>query len=144
MSDEGGHRFTLTEAAEACGVSRDTIKRRRAAGRFPNAAKDAQGAWRIPVGDLLADGLHPNAARPTQPEGEPQGHALSPPQDGRVRELEAEVRMLRAVLDERERALQIAERALAALPAPAAEPAPMPQAPQPAPARPRRWWHRQT
>lgn len=47
--------FTLREAATACGVSIDTIKRRHSDGRFPNAAqqKGRTGKeWRIPSADL--------------------------------------------------------------------------------------------
>jgi len=135
----GGHLFTLREAAEACGVSRDTIKRRNAAGRFPGAQRDDAGAWLVPLADLLADGLHPNA--PVQGEAPPQG-AAPPPADAeqvaRMVELEAQVRELRARLDERERALQLAEMALRALPAGAAAP-PEPQGG--APGR-RSWWRR--
>ena len=49
--------FTLTEAAQATGTSRSTMKRKLAAGEFPAAAKDADGVWRFSPGDLLAAGL---------------------------------------------------------------------------------------
>jgi hypothetical protein len=51
--------FTLKQAAEEAGVSRDTIKRRNAAGEFPNAYQDHRGVWMIPLTDLLAAGLPP-------------------------------------------------------------------------------------
>ena len=43
QSDELGHRFTQKGAARACGVALNTIKRRRAAGAFPNAISDDNG-----------------------------------------------------------------------------------------------------
>jgi len=50
--------LTLSDAAAACSVSRSTIRRRREDGAFPNAVQDEAGAWRIPVDDLLAAGMH--------------------------------------------------------------------------------------
>lgn len=52
-----GHRFTLSEAARAAGVSRSTIKRRLAAGDFLGATQDEDGVWSVGVADLLAAGL---------------------------------------------------------------------------------------
>lgn len=46
-----GQSWTMREAAEATGVSLDTIKRRRRDGAFPGAAK-VDGAWRIPSAEL--------------------------------------------------------------------------------------------
>lgn len=57
--------LTLTQAADACGVSRSTIKRRREAGSFPGATQ-RDGSWVIPIPDLLAAGLNPG--RPSPPE----------------------------------------------------------------------------
>lgn len=53
--------FTMSEAAELCGVSVDTIKRRRRDGVFPRATRrdgTTTGAWVIPVGDLVDAGLY--------------------------------------------------------------------------------------
>jgi hypothetical protein len=50
-----GAVLTLTEAAEACGVSRSTIKRRLS--DFEHAHQDGSGSWRVPVSDLLGAGL---------------------------------------------------------------------------------------
>lgn len=44
--------FTFSEAAKLTRTSRSTIKRRHAAGSFPNAEQDETGTWVIPIGDL--------------------------------------------------------------------------------------------
>ena len=81
--------LTLSEAAEACGVSRSTVRRKHEAGEFPNAYKAGpDNAWRIPVTDLLAAGLKPG--RPSPPD------AVSEP-DERVRS--ATVTLPKAELD---------------------------------------------
>ncbi|WP_167736452.1 helix-turn-helix domain-containing protein [Nocardioides sp. 1609] len=53
--------LTITEAAAATSVSRDTIKRRLAEGTFPGATRGAGGGpggtWRIPFDDLADAGL---------------------------------------------------------------------------------------
>lgn len=56
--------LTIKAAAEACAVSRDTIKRRLRANQFPNAsrapARSGRSApWLIPVSDLAEAGLAP-------------------------------------------------------------------------------------
>ncbi len=67
--ETGGKLFSVTEAAKACSLSQKTIKRRLSEGAFPGAYKQpmsAQGGnerWLIPLADLLAAGLQPNAAR---------------------------------------------------------------------------------
>ena len=78
----------VEEAAQLCGVSDETIRRRLRAGRLPNAvrAAGASSAWRIPLSDLIADGFQPQTA-----SGE----------DGTLAELER----LRAALDGAERLL---------------------------------------
>ncbi len=61
--------FSVTEAAEACSLSQKTIKRRLSEGAFPGAYKEPMSArggnerGLIPLADLLAAGLRPNAAR---------------------------------------------------------------------------------
>ncbi|MEU5838601.1 helix-turn-helix domain-containing protein [Streptomyces diacarni] len=57
------------EAADRCGVSRTTIRRHHREGRLPNTVVDDDGAWHIPVEDLLAAGLRLNA--PAPPDGTP-------------------------------------------------------------------------
>lgn len=51
----------VEQAARACGVSDETIRRRLRARRLPNAVREpgAAGAWRIPLRDLLDAGLRP-------------------------------------------------------------------------------------
>lgn len=63
-------KLTLTQAADACGVSRSTIKRKHKNGEFPNASQSADGVWAIPVPDLLAAGLNPG--RPSPPDSTTQ------------------------------------------------------------------------
>lgn len=53
--------YTINEAAAACGVSRDTIKRRLARGGLPGARRVSgpgpRGPWVIPESGLVAAGL---------------------------------------------------------------------------------------
>ena len=61
---ENGHQFTLKEAARACDVSAQTIRRRLRDEVFPNASKetlDGVETWQIPLGDLLAAGFSPTS-----------------------------------------------------------------------------------
>ena len=103
QSDELGHRFTQKGAARACGVALNTIKRRRAAGAFPNAISDDNGVWRIPLADLLAAGLNPG--HPTDPEPAPEATATAT-------DLEVRLAVTQVQLVERERA-HTAEQAAA-------------------------------
>jgi hypothetical protein len=66
-------RLTLKQAAAACGVSLSTIRRRHERGEFPNAEKDVDGTWQIPVPDLLAAGLRVNAPAPPDPSTANEG-----------------------------------------------------------------------
>jgi len=60
--------LTLTQSAHACRVSRITIRRYLEAGRLQNAFKAHDGAWRIPVTDLISAGLRPiRAVRADEP-----------------------------------------------------------------------------
>jgi len=62
-ADPATNRPTLgiKEAAKACGVHEDTIRRANRKGLFPNATKGAGGAVMIPVTDLLAAGYRLHA-----------------------------------------------------------------------------------
>jgi len=54
----------IKEAAKACGVHADTIRRAYRKGQFPNSTKGAGGAVLIPITDLLAAGYRLNAPTP--------------------------------------------------------------------------------
>lgn len=73
VTTDQGHdpvKLTLTQAADACGVSRSTIKRKHKSGEFPNASQSADGVWAIPIPDLFAAGLNPG--RPSPPDNTTQ------------------------------------------------------------------------
>ena len=66
-----------TQAAELCGVSIDTIKRRLRDGWFPNAWRSGvDRRWSIPLRDLIAAGLlSPDALDAPQPESTDLAHS---------------------------------------------------------------------
>lgn len=118
--------LTITEAANAAGVDRRTIRRRLDSGAFPGAVRDqehgphrgAGGAvWRIPIEDLLAAGLvlhAPTAAEePTPPAPVVVSDAELLRQELEVWRRRAEV--AEAVAEERGHALDDARLALRAL-----------------------------
>lgn len=83
-------------------MSRDTIKRRRIAGAFPNAYQGERGAWLIPITDLLAAGFQPTMSKPDEPQQldvEPERAAVNPGRDDRVTELEHQNELLRVQLE---------------------------------------------
>jgi hypothetical protein len=89
------HRFTLSDAATACGVSRSRIRRMLDAGAFPNATREevpGKGAsaapWYIPASDLLAAGLFPNRPTDTPANGPQSVRDVSEQAAGRVAEQE--------------------------------------------------------
>ncbi len=162
--------LTITEAAEAAGVDRRTIRRRLDNGDLPHAWREdgGAGAWRIPVHDLLAAGLRLHAPTPaTPPPGAPhdtaRGQVTPPPAPApdpdelaqwRERALVAE-----ALAAERERTITGLELALRALgpgppvanttttasaeaPTSPAGPAPTPAPSQPATSARSSWWRR--
>jgi hypothetical protein len=107
-SDLGrGAVLTLSEAAEACGVSRSTIKRRLS--EFANAHQDGSGSWRVPVSDLLGAGLKLRPRPVTQSsESVTQGH--DPAQNGaELAEARARIEALTVDLVAERTARQIAE-----------------------------------
>lgn len=66
-----GYELTLLDAARACGVHKNTIRRHLRAGRFPNARRSGPGQnapWLVPAADLEAAGLRPH--RPSAPDPE--------------------------------------------------------------------------
>lgn len=150
-----GAALTLSEAAEACGVSRSTIRRRQA--EFEHAYQDQTGSWRVPVSDLLGAGLklrpRPVTAL-TQPVTAPSDRAQNGAEQARIDALtaelaaervarqiaEARVTDLRANLED----LRFSLRAISGPPrapeaVPIATPAPVvsePEVPAPAPSQP--------
>ena len=91
-----GYALTLLEAAAACGVHKNTVRRYLRAGRFPNARRKAAGSnapWLVPAADLEAAGLRPH--RPTTPD--PQAPAEPAVTSERIVTLEREL------VEERER-----------------------------------------
>jgi len=72
--------FSISQAAEVCGVSRSRIRRLLDAGRFPHAQREVvTGApasaqpWTVPLSDLLSAGLTVN--RPEQATEQPSNGA---------------------------------------------------------------------
>lgn len=154
----------LAKAAELCGVSTATIRRKRDTLVTLGATPSSKG-WQIPVSALIASGLMPNvtppegvtnvnpAVTPATPHANPNVNPAVTP----VSELEDKVEALEkaladtrqrlaiadAVMAEKERVIQVQERALALL-----EAAPRnqeehvkPVASDP-PAPKKRWWTR--
>ncbi len=102
---EATDELSRAQAAQACGVSVDTIKRRLKINAFPHARQiglDRQ--WAIPVRDLIDAGLLPAAAlAPTNQAESEQQTAARPPSfaighNAQVVEALAEIRGLRAEL----------------------------------------------
>lgn len=67
--------WSVRQAAQECGVSDATIRRRLRHGSLPNAERDTTGAWSIPVEDLLDAGLTPG--KPSPPDSRPARHGVS-------------------------------------------------------------------
>jgi hypothetical protein len=156
-----GALLSLSQAADACGVSRSTIKRRLP--EFGHAYQDRDG-WKVPISDLLGAGLKLRPSPVTQPS-EAVAPVSDPAQNGvdlgqaqarittLMEELAAE-KLARAIAETRATAYQAhiddlrqAMRAItgppaaqAASPAPEAVPTPpaaaqQPQRPAPEPLR---------
>lgn len=60
--------LTQREAADACGVSRTTIRRRREDGDLPGAVQDPHRGRLIPVEDLLSAGFRLHAPASPDPD----------------------------------------------------------------------------
>ena len=135
-------RLTITEAARAAGMHRNSIRRRLDAGQFPNAHKNPVGVVEIPLDDLLAAGLELNKPAPPAPAVQPP-ETPEPAEVDRLREqvqeLEHRAELAEALASERERALEDLRVALRAL-GPGDPQAPAPHEPTGPPQAPRRRW----
>lgn len=98
--------WTITEAAKRTGASDSTLRRYRAAGKFPGAYKDSSGAWRFPHEDLLAAGLTFSTPLGEQPPDQQVAQVSDQPSDSQaeqVAQLEQALREERARADSAER-----------------------------------------
>lgn len=79
-------KWTLTDAAQQCSVSRSTIRRYRESGKFPHAEKQS-GQWVIPVTDLITAGLKPGQPSPPDEQPNQADHTTKNEQPDHVQEL---------------------------------------------------------
>jgi hypothetical protein len=137
----------LRQAAELCGCSIATVRRRKA-GLIEHGAVQTKDGWRIPVPALVTLGLLDRQSPPDKSVSPRSGNAKVTPDEvsevARLTALLAQEHTLRmvaeAIAEERGRTLEHM-RAIAAAPAPApAGPIPMPAAPSADPAPVRHWW----
>jgi hypothetical protein len=100
MIDADG-TMSIEEAARACGVSDETIRRRLRAKRLPGAFRQGTyQVWRIPITALVAAGFTISTAPPRPPEGE---HA---------QDLSHRLALIERLLAERDARIQVLERNL--------------------------------
>lgn len=67
--------LTLSMAADACGVSRSTMRRARESGKFPRShQRPTDGAWLVPVSDLLRAGFTLSTPQAGSPQAQEQAH----------------------------------------------------------------------
>jgi len=112
-----GVTFTVRDAARACAVHANTVRRRLKAGEFPNAFRDHTGTWRIPVADLEAAGLRPQRAQGQAsprdvvviPEASSMGLPTMRETYEALRTLEEEADAMRATIDDLNRRAIFAE-----------------------------------
>lgn len=113
--DGVGTYYSIVDAAAACSCSRDTIKRRRARGAFPNAVRGygagPGGPWLIPEQDLVAEGLlRPGATAVPSPERRATANGRTSdranPELTEVADLRVQLAVARASLQSQARHLQ--------------------------------------
>ncbi|USC18461.1 hypothetical protein [Rhodococcus sp. 11-3] len=115
--DDGRPRWSASEAAKRCGVSRSTIQRAIAAGKITNVEQTPEG-WSIPLSALLAAGFTPD--RPSPPDPAPDHARVDTEHVRAADQLAAELREARTALAEaraeaeREQVRRAAAEALAA------------------------------
>lgn len=122
--------LTISDAAKACGVARITIRRRLDDDQFPGAHRvngmkgPGTGPWVIPVEDLIAAGLSPNAYVNETPD-EPDGRGVEDRLRDDLSRARDEITRLRhekdlavAVADERDRSLADLRSAMRMIEAP--------------------------
>ena len=101
-------KWSLSEAAQQCQVSRSTIRRYREQGKFPNAVKEGN-TWMVPVTDLIAADLNPG--QPSPPDEQPSNPAQGS-SDGQLKHAQ-ELAELRAQLSVEQAHRQAAEQVAA-------------------------------
>lgn len=93
MGEASDRLVSVDVAADMCGVSDDSIRRRLKAGRLPRA-RMVGGRWTIPVEDLIRAGLRPVIQRPTQvipPPGAGEAELEPPPAGPEVARLRTQL-----------------------------------------------------
>jgi len=83
----------IKDAAKACGVHEDTIRRAYKRGLFPNSTKGAGGAVLIPITDLLAAGYKLHAPQVMQEAGRATVEAITEAATAQGREIITENRL---------------------------------------------------
>lgn len=115
--------LTISEAARATRLDRRTIRRRLDTDAFPNAYREGEGGpWRIPVGDLIAAGLHLYATEPATSTTPTPAPRIDTTELDRLRtentELRRRAEVAEAIATERLHRAENAELALRAITAP--------------------------
>ena len=146
--------FTIRQAATWAGVDPRTIRRRLAAGAFPNALRDgttATAAWLVPLADLEAAGLRaagigaavevvmPDPTEGLRAENDDLRRALLEERAARAVDA-ATIRELRDRVEVADRRVEAADRHAAELTENVRLALAAPSTPEPR----RRWWQRST
>ena len=111
--------LTIVEAATLSGLSTDTIKNDRTAGRYPGARQDPPqggkpGTWRIPAADLVAaDRLSPARLEqlPAEIDALRESSTVTAVR-GQITEITIRLAVAEAVADERDHARRALERTI--------------------------------